>query len=135
MGRVDLQERKAASARIGIADMWGPVVTDPNDDFYSDCTIASNNTGELLGMYNVLAWTKRQGGQEPLAICFDSMYARNVTSGFWKPKKTRALALSVLKPSPLRTNAGQEASPSSTSRGTLPEGLVLGYRYYAIVRY
>ena len=43
--------RKAASARIGIADMWGPVVTDPNDDFYCDCTIASNNTGELLGMY------------------------------------------------------------------------------------
>ena len=63
--------------------MWGPVVTGPNDDFYCECTIASNNAGELLGMYNVLAWAKRQGGQEPLAICFDSMYARNVTSGVW----------------------------------------------------
>ena len=83
--------RKAASARIGIADMWGPVVTDPNDDFYCDCTIASNNTGELLGMFNVLAWAKRQGGQEPLAICFDSMYARNVTSGVWKPKKNKGI--------------------------------------------
>ena len=71
--------------------MWGPVVTDPDDDFYCDCTIASNNTGELLGMYNVLAWAKRQGGQEPIAICFDSMYARNVTSGVWKPKKNKGI--------------------------------------------
>ena len=42
-------------------------------------------------MYNVLAWAKRQGGQEPIAICFDSMYARNVTSGVWKPKKNKGI--------------------------------------------
>ena len=31
-----------------LADMWGPVPTDPNDPYYCHCTVSSNNTGELL---------------------------------------------------------------------------------------
>ena len=34
-------------SKKSIADLWGPVVTDPNDQFYCGCTGATNNTGEL----------------------------------------------------------------------------------------
>ena len=63
-----------------IADLWGPVVTDPEDEFYCGCTGATNNTGELTGMLNALYWAKQHGGHEPFAICFDSMYAKNITT-------------------------------------------------------
>lgn len=67
------------SHRLGIA----PVPTDPDDPYYCQCTVSSNNTGELLGMWNALQWAKRQGGDETFAIVFDSMYACNVTRGLW----------------------------------------------------
>ena len=72
--------------------MWGPVVVDSEDEFYCECTVGTNNAGELCGMLNALLWARRQGGHEPFAICFDSMYARNVTSGVWKPKKNKGIA-------------------------------------------
>ena len=73
--------------RTPLADMWGPVVIDPHDKFFCNCAIASNNTGELCGMLNALLWAKRQGGDEPFAICYDSKYAKNITTGIWKPRK------------------------------------------------
>ena len=44
-------------------------------------------------MWNALQWAKRQGGDETLAIVFDSMYACNVTRGFWKPKSNTGIAM------------------------------------------
>ena len=29
---------------------------------------------------------------EALAICYDSVYAKNVTTGFWKPRKNKGIA-------------------------------------------
>ena len=46
-------------------------------------TSESGEPGELCGMLNALLWAKRQNGHETLAICYDSMYACNVTSGVW----------------------------------------------------
>ena len=75
-----------------IADLWGPVVTDPKDEFYCGCTGATNNTGELTGMLNALYWAKQHGGHEPFAICFDSMYAKNITTKVWNAKANKGIA-------------------------------------------
>ena len=75
-----------------ISDLWGPVVTDKQDEFYQRCDIGSNNTGELTGILQALLWAKQQGGQEPFALCYDSMYAANITSGLWKPKTNKGIA-------------------------------------------
>ena len=56
-----------------LADLWGPIPIDPEDPYYCQCTVSSNNTGELLGMWNALQWAKRQGGDETFAIVFDSI--------------------------------------------------------------
>eukprot|EP01048_Picozoa_sp_COSAG05_P012109 COSAG05_NODE_1190_length_5573_cov_33.432590_3_plen_287_part_00 len=74
------------------ADLWGPVVTDSSDTFCCGCDVGTNNTGELCGMLNALLWAKRQNGHETFAICYDSMYACNVTSGIWKPKKNKSIS-------------------------------------------
>ena len=74
------------------ADLWGPVVTDPSDPFHCGCDVGTNNTGELCGMLNALLWAKRQNGHETFAICYDSMYACNVTNGVWKPKKNKSIS-------------------------------------------
>ena len=64
-----------------ISDLWGPVVTDKQEDeFYQRCEIRSNNTGELTGILQALLWARQHGGQEPFALCYDSMYAANITS-------------------------------------------------------
>ena len=75
-----------------IADLWGPVVTDPEDEFYCGCTGATNNTGELTGMLNALYWAKQHGGHEPFAICFDSMYAKNIVTKVWKARANKGIA-------------------------------------------
>ena len=74
-----------------ISDLWGPVVTDKQDEFYQRCEIGSNNTGELTGILQALLWARQHGGQEPLALCYDSMYATNITSGLWKPKTNKGM--------------------------------------------
>ena len=75
-----------------IPDLWGPVVTDKQDEFYQRCEIGSNNTGELTGILQALLWARQHGGQEPFALCYDSMYAANITSGMWKPKTNKGIA-------------------------------------------
>ena len=77
---------------VALSDLWGPVVTKTEDEFYCECTIGTNNTGELCGMLNALLWARRQGGHETFAICYDSMYARNVTGGIWKPKANKGIS-------------------------------------------
>ena len=56
-------------------------------DSYCGCSNATNNTGELTGMLNALMWAKNQGGHETFAIVYDSKYAKNITTGVWKPGK------------------------------------------------
>ena len=46
----------------------------------------------FLGILQALLWAKQQGGQEPFALCYDSMYAANITSGLWKPKTNKGIA-------------------------------------------
>ena len=59
---------KTDSGATAIADLWGPVVTDNQSEFYQQCEIGSNNTGELTGMLQALLWACNQNGHEPLAI-------------------------------------------------------------------
>ena len=97
--------------------MWGPVVIDPNDKFFCNCAIASNNTGELCGMLNALLWAKRQGGEEAFAICYDSKYAKNITTGIYiygSLAKTLASVNCAIDSSERSSNDGWEESTSST---------------------
>eukprot|EP01047_Picozoa_sp_COSAG01_P105812 COSAG01_NODE_34983_length_539_cov_0.636364_1_plen_153_part_10 len=43
-------------------------------------------------MFNALMWAKQQAGDEPFAICFDSMYAKNITTQVWNPRKNKGIA-------------------------------------------
>ena len=83
---------KTDSGATAIADLWGPVVTDNQSEFYQQCEIGSNNTGELTGMLQALLWARNQNGHEPLAICYDSMYAANLTAGITKAKANKGVA-------------------------------------------
>jgi len=84
--------QKRAQDLLPLSDLWGPVTINPDDEFYCGCTGATNNTGELTGMLNALLWAKQQGGHEAFAICYDSVYAKNVTSGVWKPRKNQGIS-------------------------------------------
>ena len=41
-------------------------------------------------MLNALLWAKRQGGEEAFAICYDSKYAKNITTEYGSLAKTLA---------------------------------------------
>ena len=43
-------------------------------------------------MLNALLWAKQQGGEEPFVICYDSMYAKNITTKVWNPRKNKGIA-------------------------------------------
>ena len=77
---------------VPLSDLWGPVITDKKSEFYQKCDLGSNNTGELTGILQALLWARQHGGHEPFALCYDSMYAANITSGLWKPKTNKGIA-------------------------------------------
>ena len=73
------------------------MVTNQDDPFYCGCSCGTNNTGELCGVLNALLWAEQEGGHEPLAICFDSMYAKNITTGVWKPGKNKEIGYNCIE--------------------------------------
>ena len=70
------------------AEMWGPVVTDETDAFYSRCSRGTNNTSEMAGIIQALLWLKHvDKTARTAAICYDSEWAANMTQGKWTVKK------------------------------------------------
>tara|TARA_B110001450_G_scaffold178817_1_gene167056 strand:- start:229 stop:2817 length:2589 start_codon:yes stop_codon:yes gene_type:complete len=76
-----------------LIEHYGPVDTDPASHMWIGATVATNNTGELTGIY--VALQTAQAHAEPgdaVRILPDSMIALCTTTGAWKPKKNKALA-------------------------------------------
>ena len=46
--------READSSPKVTADLWGPVVTDPESPYFFGCTAGTNNTGEITGIEQAL---------------------------------------------------------------------------------
>ena len=59
---------------------WGPVATDPKDDYNIGAERGTNNTAELSALAHALSWalTCDTDHDEPLLIRYDSTYAANV---------------------------------------------------------
>ena len=102
------------SVRAPIADMWGPVVTDPKDKFFCNCAIGSNNTGELCEMLNARLTAKRHGGEEAFAICYGPKYAKNSTTEYGSLAKTLASVSCAIDSSERNNSDVWEEFTSST---------------------
>jgi hypothetical protein len=70
-----------------LAQLWGPVVTDPISVWSIDCTRPTNNT--VTGMAEGLELIDQRPADNTYAILFDSMYAANVVEGNWTPPAER----------------------------------------------
>jgi ribonuclease HI len=66
-----------------LAQLWGPVVTDPTSIWLIGCTRPTNNTAEVTGMAEGLELIDQRPAGNTYAILFDSMYAANVAEGNW----------------------------------------------------
>ena len=76
-----------------LAERWGPVVIDSGHAHYLGAEKKSNNTGELSGVAEALLWLRdEEGGDGPAALCYDSTYAANITSGAFRAHKNVDLA-------------------------------------------
>ena len=64
-----------------LAQLWGPVVTDPTSIWSIGCTRPTNNTAEVTGMAEGLELIDQRPAGNTYAILFDSMYAANVAEG------------------------------------------------------
>ena len=76
-----------------LIEHYGPVDTDPASHMWIGATAATNNTGELTGIYAALQTA--QAHAEPgdaVRILPVSMIALCTTTGAWKPRKNKALA-------------------------------------------
>eukprot|EP01052_Picozoa_sp_SAG31_P021412 SAG31_NODE_1655_length_7621_cov_3.211912_1_plen_380_part_00 len=84
------------------ADLWGPVVTDENDEFFCGANKGTNNTGELCGIGQGLMWLRDVAANAtlsapeivnaPAVMLYDSGYAANIATGRWKANANEALA-------------------------------------------
>jgi ribonuclease HI len=63
-----------------VADLWGPVVTDPEAAYYWGAPTGTNNTGELSGVIQGLLWLLHVKAEETTAVIFlcDSCYSMDV---------------------------------------------------------
>ena len=76
-----------------LAERWGPVVIDSGHAHYLGAEKKSNNTGELSGVAEALLWLRDEEGSDgPAALCYDSTYAANITSGAFRAHKNVDLA-------------------------------------------
>ena len=79
------QETETAELTGVKADM---VQDDPAADDFLGATAHTNNTAELSALYHALRRTLlRKGRQEQETVYTDSLYAKNMTTGTWMPKK------------------------------------------------
>ena len=74
-----------------IQEISGRVMTNPESADYLGATVGSNNTAELTAIGHALRWALIEGGDDPLTIRSDSLYASNLANGNWKPKANKEL--------------------------------------------
>jgi ribonuclease HI len=85
-------DNKVIKSYSTLAELYGPVVTDPNSTFFMGATEQTNNTGELTAVGEALLWltlylpTLRTSRTTPLTnivIYCDSNYAINTCTSIW----------------------------------------------------
>ena len=75
-----------------LIEHYGPVDTDPSSPMWIGAHTATNNTGELTGVYVALQTANAHAEPGDTArILTDSMMALCTTTGAWKPKKHKVL--------------------------------------------
>ena len=67
-------------------ELFGKVITKPDDENYLGAEVGSNNTGELSAFAHALRWCLKEGGDGEIIIRTDSTYAGNMADGSWKAK-------------------------------------------------
>ena len=92
-----------------LADLWGPVETDPTSVWSIGCTRGTNNTAEVNGLDEGLELIDQRPAGNTYAILFDSMYAANVVEGNWTARtnvdavgRTAALLVEVRRRNDVR---------------------------------
>lgn len=67
-------------------ELFGRVITNPEESNYLGAEIGSNNTGELSSFAHALRWCLKEGGEGEIIIRTDSTYAGNMADGSWNAK-------------------------------------------------
>ena len=78
--------------------LHAPVVTHEWEDTWLGARELTNNTAELSAIGETMVWLLEEaddGGEVPVEIRFDSMYAANVAQGRWTPSSNEELAIKV----------------------------------------
>ena len=78
--------------------LHGPVVVGRWDPLWLGAGDATNNTGELSAIGELMLWLLHEApdrGDVPVHIRFDSKYAANMAQGVWEPKTNEHLAARV----------------------------------------
>lgn len=84
-------------SRVILAELWGPVVTSPDCQYYIGAEVSSNNTGELSAIIEILAWVLHYAyalpfsPNYPIRVCSDSQYAMDALQGITRVTTNRLL--------------------------------------------
>ena len=82
----------ADGSLIELADLFGPVVTDEESQWFMGAPRGTNNTGELSGLGQSLYWLRDVDRKtRSVVILYDSMWAYNMLEGKWKPDTSVAM--------------------------------------------
>lgn len=89
---VHVSSVSADGSLIELADLFGPVVTDAESQWFMGASRGTNNTGELSGFGQSLYWLRDVDRTTRTAvILYDSMWAHNMIEGNWKPDASVAM--------------------------------------------
>eukprot|EP01051_Picozoa_sp_SAG22_P007654 SAG22_NODE_546_length_9261_cov_18.423925_11_plen_82_part_00 len=69
------------------AELFGPVVTDPQSPWYVRAEKHTANTGELTGVIQACLWLLNESNKEEAALLYDSMYVADQVQGLQRKKK------------------------------------------------
>jgi len=76
-----------------VAELYGPVETNPSGPGFLGAETKSNNTGELSAMGHAFAWLSRRGDRGRGAVIkYDSEYAAKIVQNIFRAHKNQALA-------------------------------------------
>lgn len=77
---------RGAANRLDAINLFGPVITERNSEFYMGAARRTNNTGELTVIGAALQYVTQFGAQwREIVIYYDSKYAAKMGSGEWLP--------------------------------------------------
>ena len=69
------------------AELWGPVITEPNDLMHLQASTLSNNTGELSAIAEALLYVLYvDKSNRSLELIYDSTLAGNIANGYFAPR-------------------------------------------------